>query len=178
MRRLAAARLADEAERLAPAQRERDVVDGADLVAVLVEGLAQALDPDDGLGIRLDRALHAGGGRGAAQLGGLLPEMAPAAAPAAEVEERRLLAPADVLDQAAAVDEHACRQVRAELREQSGDGVEALAVLAHATARDAAQQPDGVGMARILEDRSDRALLDEPPGVEHADAVAHPRDDA
>ena len=103
--------------------------------------------------------------------------MAPAVARAAEVEERRLLAPADVLDQAAAVDEHAGRQMRAELREQSRDGVEALAVLARAAARDAAQQPDGVRMARTLEDRPDRALLDEPPGVEHADAVAHPRDD-
>ncbi len=34
------------------------------------------------------------------------------------------------------------------------------------------------GMPRILEHRPDRPLLDEPAGVEHADAVAHLRDHA
>ena len=46
-RRLAAARLADEPERLARRQRERDVLDGADLVPVLVERLAHVAGADD-----------------------------------------------------------------------------------------------------------------------------------
>ena len=41
-------------------------------------------------------------------------------------------------------------------REEARDSVQSAMVLAHATARDAAEQPDGVRVARILEDRLDR----------------------
>ena len=58
------------------------------------------------------------------------------------------------------------------------DRVEPALVLAHAGPWQAAQQADGVGVARVLEDVAGRALLDQPPGVEHADAVAHVGDDA
>ena len=118
----------------------------------------------------------AGCGRRARQLVRLLPEVAAAVAPAAEVVERRLLLRADLLREPAAVDEHAGRQVGAELRQEAGDRVQPLLVLAHAAARQAAQQADRVGVARVVEDVVDRALLDEPPRVEHADAVAHLRD--
>ena len=90
--------------------------------------------------------------------------------------ERRLLLPADVLGHGAAVDVDAGGQLGAERRREPRDRVEPLAVLAHAAAWDAAQQPDGVRVPRVVEDRVDRALLDQPPGVQHADAVAHPRD--
>ena len=176
-RRLAAARLADEAERLAAAQHERDVVDRADVVALLTEGLVHALRADDRLGVRVDHASEARGRGGAWQFVGLLPEVAAAVPAAPEVEERGLLATADVLGEAATIDEHARRQLGAELRQEAGDGVEPLAVLAHAAVRQAAQEPDRVRVARVVEHRLDRPLLDEPPGVEHADAVAHLRDD-
>ena len=65
-----------------------------------------------------------------------------------------------------------------EARQEARDRVEPAVVLADAAARDAAQQADRVRVARVLEDRLDRALLDEPAGVEHADAVAHLRDHA
>ena len=66
----------------------------------------------------------------------------------------------------------------AEAREEAGDRVEPAVILAHAAARDAAQQADRVRVTRVLEHVLDRALLDEPPGVEHADAIAHLRDHA
>ena len=64
----------------------------------------------------------------------------------------------------------------AELRQEAGDRVQPLLVLAHAAARQAAQQADRVGVPRVVEHVVDRALLDEPPGVQHADALAHLRD--
>ena len=48
-------------------------------------------------------------------------------------------------------------------------------ILADASSRNAAQQADGVGMTRILQDDIDRPLLDEAARVEHADRVAHLR---
>ena len=68
--------------------------------------------------------------------------------------------------------------VGAEARQEARDRVEPAVVLADAAARDAAQEADRVRVARILEHRLDRAFLDEPAGVEHADAVAHLRDHA
>ena len=175
-RRLAAAGLADQAERLARPQDEVDVVHRADVVALLAEGLAQALGADHRLGVLVDRLERGLLRRRPRQLVRLLPEVAAAVAPAAEVVERRLLLRADLLREPAAVDEHAGRQVGAELRQEAGDRVQPLLVLAHAAARQAAQQADRVGVARVVEDVVDRALLDEPPRVEHADAVAHLRD--
>ena len=87
--------------------------------------------------------------------------------------ERRLVGAADLLDEAAAVGEDAARQVGAQLRQVAGDRVESVAVLAQPASRDAAQQPDGVRVARLGEDRLRLALLDEPAGVEDADALAH-----
>ena len=123
-----------------------------------------------GLVDRLERGLLR---RGPRQLVRLLPEVAAAVAPAAEVVERRLVLRADLLGEAAAVDEHAGRQVGPELRQEARDGVQPLLVLADAAARQAAQQADRVGMARVVEDVVDGALLDEAAGVEHAHAVAH-----
>src|SRR3954451_20036758 len=60
-RRLSAARLSHEPERLARLQDEVDVVHGPDVVALLAEGLAQALRADHGWGAPVDR-LERGGG--------------------------------------------------------------------------------------------------------------------
>ena len=92
--------------------------------------------------------------------------------------ERRLVGGAALVRERAAVDEHAPGELDAELRQEAGDRVEPAVVLADAAARDAAEQTDGVGVPRVLEHRLDGTLLDEPAGVEDADAVAHLRDRA
>ena len=51
-------------------------------------------------------------------------------------------------------------------------------VLPHAAARYAAEQRDGVRVARILEDRLDGSLFDEAPGVENPHPGAHLGDHA
>ena len=85
---------------------------------------------------------------------------------------------AALVGERAAIGEDAAGELRSERWEEARNRVQPAVVLANASTRDAAQQADGVRMARVLEDRLDRALLDESPGVEHADAVAHLRDDA
>ena len=110
-------------------------------------------------------------------LGRLVVEVAAARVPVAERVERWLVGAADLLDEAAAVGEDAARQRSPQLRQVAGDRVEAVAVLAQPAARDAPQEPDGVGMARFGEDRLRFALLDQPAGVEDADALAHLADD-
>ena len=85
---------------------------------------------------------------------------------------------ADVLGERAAVGEHAARQIGADRRQVAGDRVQAAVILAHAAARDAAQQADGVGVPRIVQHLLGSALLDHLAGVQHADARAHLADHA
>ena len=98
--------------------------------------------------------------------------------PPPTVDERRLLRVAALVGERAAIGEDAAGELRAEAREEAGDRVEPAVILADAAARDAAQEADRVRVARILKHRLDRAFLDEPARVEHADARAHLRDDA
>ncbi len=70
------------------------------------------------------------------------------------VVERRLLGVAALVGERAAVCEHATGDLGAEAREEPRDRVEPAVILAHAAARDAAQQPDGVRVPRILRARS------------------------
>ena len=107
-----------------------------------------------------------------------LVEVAAAAVARADLRASAAPPPADVLGERAAVDEHAAGQVLAERRQEARDRVEPAAVLAHAAARDAAEQPDRVRVARVVEDRLDRPLLDELAGVEDADPLAHLADHA
>ena len=58
-------------------------------------------------------------------------------------------------------DEDAAGQHRADRRQEAGDRVELAAVLAEPAARDAAEQADGVGVPRVLEDLLGRPFLDE-----------------
>ena len=93
-------------------------------------------------------------------------------------DQRRLGGAADLLDQGAAIGEHAAGQVGADLRQEPRDRVEPSMVLACARPRDAAQQAHRVRVPRIAQHLLGQALLHEAAGVEHADAVAHPRDHA
>src|SRR5918996_44412 len=135
-------------------------------------------DPGGGLPPRRDRrrdGRHAGRAR---KVGGLLVEVAAARVPRAERVEPRLVRPADLLDERAAVGGDAAPQGCTELRKGPRGRVQPVPVLAQPPARDAAQEADGVGMARLGEDGPGRALLDEAPRVEHADALAHLSDHA
>ena len=96
----------------------------------------------------------------------------------AHVVRRRRLGAAAVARDGAAVGEHAARQVRAGQRQEARDRVEPPVVLALPALRDAADQPDGVGMPRLAQDLLRRALLDQRAGVQHAHAVAHAGDHA
>ena len=85
---------------------------------------------------------------------------------------------AAVVGERAAIGEDAAGEVHSERWEEPRNRVQPAVVLANPSARNASQQPDGVRMAWVLQDRLDRPLLDESSGVQHADAVAHLRDDA
>src|SRR5580700_7804944 len=88
-------------------------------------------------------------------------------------ERRRRGLPAAVLGDRAARREDAAGELVAGRRQEPGDGVQPAVVLALAAPGYAAQQPDRVGVARRVEDLAGRALLDELPGVQDADPVAH-----
>jgi hypothetical protein len=92
--------------------------------------------------------------------------------------ERGLLGPADVLDETAAVREHASLHRRANARGKAGDGVEGADVFAQAPPRDASKQADRVWMARVGQQLPRRALLDHAARVQDTNAIAHPGDDA
>src|ERR1700719_546039 len=100
-------------------------------------------------------------------------EVAAAAVPWGDPVHRRLFRAADVLDERAAVGEDAGRKLLLDGRHEARDGVQAPVVLAHATARDAAEEPDRVGMPRLVEDGLDRTLLDKAAGVQDPDPLAH-----
>ena len=80
--------------------------------------------------------------------------------------------------QRAAIDEHAGRQVRADLRQVAGDRRQRPLRLADAVARQRPQQAERVRVLRVLEDRRRVALLDDLAGVHHPDPVAQRPDDA
>ena len=91
--------------------------------------------------------------------------------------ERRVLARAPRLGDRAAIGEHAPDGRAAHLGQPAGDRGQRTLVLARTQPREAAEQAGRVGMARVREHRAGRSLLDEPPRVEDADALADPRDD-
>ena len=166
-------------ERLARPDGGRDVDERVDLAAVLLEDLPEPVELDERAppcgrrpGARGPRA----SARGKVCARSWYQQRARVAV--AERLERRLLGGAALVRERAAVDEDASGELGAELRQEAGDRVEPAVVLADAAARDAAEQADGVRVPRVLEDRLDGTLLDEPAGVEDADAVAHLRDRA
>ena len=91
----------------------------------------------------------------------------------ADGEGRRRGGPAALLGDRAARREDAPGELVAGRRQEARDGVQPPVVLALAAAGDAAQQPDRVRVARLVEHLAGRALLDQLPGVQHADPVAH-----
>ena len=108
---------------------------------------------------------------------GALVEVAAARVAAADVVGLGLLLHADGLGEQAAPGEDAAGQILADVRHEARDRVEPAVILPDAAARDAAHQPDGVRVPRVLQHRLRVALLDELAGVEDADAVAHLADD-
>ncbi len=146
-------------------------------MTLLAECLARALEPDDGLraaGVRPGPGRRWGHPR---DLRSAVVEVAAAEVAPAERMEVGLVRAADLLGDRAAVGEDAAGQLRAELGQVAGDRVEAIAVLPQPAARNATQEPDGVRMPRVGEDRLGGALLHEPSGVEDADPLAHLADD-
>ena len=104
--------------------------------------------------------------------------MAQAVAALADVDAGRRDGAALLGGEGAAIDVDAGRQRRPDLGQRAGDGEEGLLVLADAVAGEAAQQADGVGVLGVVEDLAGRPLLDDLPGVHHADPVAHRADHA
>ena len=94
-----------------------------------------------------------------------------------DVDDRRLDLAAEVGRERAAVDEHARRQGRADLRQRAGDRRQRPLRLAHAVARQRPQQTDRVRVLWPLEDARSASLLDDLAGVHDADPVAHRPDD-
>ena len=97
---------------------------------------------------------------------------------AADANERRLLGPAAVVGERAAVGEDTPGELGPDAWKESRDRVQPTVILPHATARDTAEQADRVRVTRVLEDRVDEPLLDETAGVQHAHARTHLRDHA
>ncbi len=148
--RLAASRLADEAECLAWPDRCGDADERMDVVSVLAEDLAEVLEAEQRLRVPVDRrerAIHVFFAR---QVLRFVVEVAPAHVSAADRVERWLLGVADLARERAPRCEHATRQILAEVREEAGDRVEPAAVLARAAARNAAQQPHGVRVPGLV----------------------------
>src|SRR5438128_11331255 len=89
---------------------------------------------------------------------------------------RRLFGSADFLSERAPVGEDTRRQLLLDRGHEAGDRVQSPAVLTHTPTRNTAEEPDGIGMARLVEHGLDRALLDEAAGVQYANPLAHLRD--
>ena len=174
---LAAARLADQAEHFAGAHGERNVDKCVDVLALLFERLRPVLDLEEWIAVRRPRGSREPRRGDAWQLVRPVVEVAAARAPVAEREEIRFLLAADLLGESAARFEDAARQAGTEPGEEPRDRVQRGLVLPQAAARDAAEKADRVGVPRVTEDLLGGPLFDEPAGIEHADALAHLRDD-
>ena len=142
-------------------------------MSLLLEDLAQVVEPHEWISVAVDAGQVDVWSFLTRKQGGTVVVPAPALMSLADWDQRRLLGTAAIIGQRATVSEHAAGELGAEAGEKAGDGVQSAMVLAHATARDAAKQPDGVRVARILEDRLDRSLLDEASRIEHADPGTH-----
>ena len=99
-------------------------------------------------------------------------------APVADLHDRRLDGPAQLVRQRTAVDEDAGRQVRADLRQVAGDRRQRALRLADPAARERPEEAEGVWVLGVLEDCGGVALLDDLARVHHPDPVAHRPDDA
>ncbi len=181
-RRLAAARLADQAEGLALVDREARVghrADRPDLVAdepgLDRELLDQVLDAQQlaPLGARRDDRLV---GAHHHRLGPANRVVAGVGAVARD-GERRLLGPAAVRRVFAARSESAADDPLGEVRRQAGDRAE-LVLGGVLQVRHRGQQRLGVGVAHVVEERVGLGLLGLLPGVHHDHPVGATGDDA
>ncbi|ESY78827.1 hypothetical protein X740_18865 [Mesorhizobium sp. LNHC221B00] len=176
---LAAAGFADQPERFAWTKIERDVLDGAQGMAMAGIGLVQPRDAQHGCCRRFWRRRHIAR-RGARQ--GLRPVVIMAARQAlpalvAQIIERRQFGAAAVVGERAAIGEGTALDVGANARQEAWNGVEPALVLALAAARQAAQERHRIGVAWIVEHNIGRSFLHQHAGIENADTVAHVGDD-
>ncbi len=104
-------------------------------------------------------------------------EEATAAPAGAEIEQRRQLTPATLAYEAAAVGEDAALDRLGSGRREARYRVEPAQAPVEAEPRQAAQQADRVGVARLREELTRRRLLDQHAAIEDANPLAHPRDD-
>jgi hypothetical protein len=107
---------------------------------------------------------------------GAIVEVTAARVRPADSEELRLVRAAHVLRERAAVGEHAPRGVGPEIGQEARDRVEPGDVLAQAATRDAAEEADRVRVPWVTQNALRLSLLDDPTGVQDADAVAHASD--
>ena len=165
-RRLAAAGLADEAERLAGAHLERDAVDGlhardlaADHAAALDREVLRDVAQPRAAARRSRRQLRMDRRLAPRELLGHRQEAAVAVTGRRALLERRLLG-AGREDVRAARRERAARRQREQRGRQARDRRQAVR-LGTVDARDRAQQPPGVGVLRVREQLALGAVLDD-----------------
>ncbi len=176
--RLPAAGLPDETERLAGPDRGGDVRERVDVVTTLREDLREAVKLDERRLRPVDRWELEVGCLLARKIARAVVIPAPALVTGGDGEERRLLRVTALVRERAAIGEDTPWELDTERGQEARDRVEATVVLAHASARDAAQEADRVGVARVLEHCLHGAFLDETTGIEHPDPRAHLRDHA
>ncbi len=171
-RRLPAARLADEPEHLAPPHLEGDAGHRLNGGPRRLVGLHEVLDPEQHrpVGRRRWRCRLPLARR---YRGHLVVVVASTDPPVPRVVRWRRLDVAAFPGDRAAGGVHASRQVGAQRRQGTGDGVQTQSVLAHAAPGHAAQKPQRVGVTRLAEELVGRTLFDEAPGVEHAHPLTH-----
>ena len=118
---------------------------------MLAEDLRQVVDLDQRLATPVDlcNALEICGHRTRELLRALVEEAAADVAEA-HLHELGLVRVADVLGERTAVSEDTAGQIRADRGQVARDRVQSAVILAHAAARDAAQQADGVRMPWIV----------------------------
>ena len=144
-RRLPGSGLADQSQRLAVGQRQVDADQRRNLVALLPECLRYAVDQED-LGTlgggASDRARYR------LERRDLVVMVAPGQVPVGYLDQFGRHLATYIGDQRAAVDEHACRQLRAERRKRARDGRQSMLRLAHPATRNRMQQTHRVWMLR------------------------------
>ena len=183
--RLAAARLADQPQRLAPPDVERHAGHGVHGLATRGELDDQVLDPEEGVGVgaqvggsgsghQVTPTGVAGGGVGP---GGADRVPAPVLVAGLRLDERRGLGPAAVLRVRAAGGEPAARRRRHQARRPARDGPQRHAP-GLVEPGDRPQQRLGVGHADVGEQPGRRRLLDDLPGVHDGHLVRPPGHDA
>src|SRR6202165_782409 len=158
-RGLAASGLTDEAEHLAGGDLEVDPREGLERAALLPHRAPQVVDRQHRAARFRDRGTRNHVALRAWKRLRDVGEVAAARMSLSHRVESRLLLAADVLGERAAVGEDAALDRRADAGRKTRNGVERAELLAQTPARDAPEEPDRVGVARVGEQLPGGALL-------------------